>query len=107
MATIEEWLKTFESRDTVVKLLCDNGIAALPIYRLDEVAAHPQLAARGSMPALDLPYFGSTSIPVLPFRYSNAAIEVGPHLAQLGEDNYDVLAQIPQLHTRASKRVAR
>ena len=93
MATIEEWLKTFESRDAVVKLLCDNGIAALPIYRLDEVAAHPQLAARGSMPALDLPYFGSTAIPVLPFRYSDAAIEVGPRLAQLGEDNYAVLAR--------------
>jgi hypothetical protein len=48
---------------------------------------------RGSMPELDLPYFGATAIPVLPFRYSDVAIEVGPRLAQLGEDNYDVLAR--------------
>jgi CoA:oxalate CoA-transferase len=91
MAMIEQWLKTFESRDAAVRLLCDNGIAAQPVYRLDEVAAHPQLAARGSMVPLDLPYFGPIQFPVLPFRYSDAAVGIDPRCALLGEDNYDVL----------------
>src|SRR6185437_16736645 len=87
----EAWLKSFGSREEPLRLLRQAGIAAMPLYRVDEVANHPQLAARGSLVSTQAPPFGRISYPVLPFRYSDAAIEVKPHCAMLGEDNYEVL----------------
>jgi crotonobetainyl-CoA:carnitine CoA-transferase CaiB-like acyl-CoA transferase len=37
--------------------------------------------------------FGRISLPVLPFRFSNAAVEIDPKCAVIGEDNHKVLAR--------------
>lgn len=88
---IEDWMRTFEVREELINLLRDSGIAAMPVYRLDEVAAHPQIAARGSLPTLDLTAYGPTQMPMPAFRFSETSIEIGPRCALLGEDNYAVL----------------
>ncbi len=93
---IERWLKSFASRDTPLALLHKAGIAAMAIYRVDEVARHPHLAARGSLTKIEVPGFGQTQFPVLPFRYSETAIEVGSKCALLGEDNFEVLSRYLQ-----------
>jgi crotonobetainyl-CoA:carnitine CoA-transferase CaiB-like acyl-CoA transferase len=92
-AAIEAWLKRFDSRDEPVRLLHQAGIPAMPLYRVDEVASHPQLAARGSLAQMDVPPFDRISLPVLPFRYSDARIEIKPYCAMLGQDNYEVLRE--------------
>jgi crotonobetainyl-CoA:carnitine CoA-transferase CaiB-like acyl-CoA transferase len=92
-SAIEGWLKSFGSRDEPLRLLHQAGIAAMPLYRVDEVANHPHLASRGSLPAIDAPPFGRIAFPVLPFRFSDAAVEIDPYCAMLGQDNYEVLRQ--------------
>jgi crotonobetainyl-CoA:carnitine CoA-transferase CaiB-like acyl-CoA transferase len=92
-AAIETWLKNCASRDQAVGLLHQAGIAAMPLYRVDEVADHPHLAARGSFATMEVSPFGRISLPVLPFRFSGAAVEIDPRCAILGEDNYEVLAK--------------
>ncbi|GEM_PF-4656 len=92
-AVIETWLKTFDSRDEPVRLLRQAGIAAMPLYRIDEVVSHPHLAARGSLAQIEVPPFGRISLPMLPFRYSGAEIEIKPYCALLGQDNYEVLRE--------------
>jgi crotonobetainyl-CoA:carnitine CoA-transferase CaiB-like acyl-CoA transferase len=91
-AALEAWLRTFASRDEAVGALHHAGIAAMPLYRVDEVANHPHLAARGSFQTKDVKPFGPIALPVLPFRYSDAAIEIDSKCSVLGEDNYEVLA---------------
>jgi crotonobetainyl-CoA:carnitine CoA-transferase CaiB-like acyl-CoA transferase len=92
-AAIEAWLKGFDSREEPVRLLHQAGIAAMPLYRVDEVASHPHLAARGSFAQLEMPPFGRISLPMLPLRFSDAHIEIKPYCARLGEDNYEVLRE--------------
>ncbi len=90
---IEDWLKSFASREEAVATLHRAGIAAMPLYRVDEVANHSHLAARGSFETREVAPFGPIAMPVLPFRYSEAAIEIDPRCAVLGEDNYAVLSK--------------
>ena len=90
-ATIEGWLKSCASREEAVEMLHQTGVAAMPLYRVDEVANHPHLAARGSFATTDVQPFGRISLPVLPFRFSDAAVEIDPKCAILGEDNHEVL----------------
>jgi crotonobetainyl-CoA:carnitine CoA-transferase CaiB-like acyl-CoA transferase len=92
-AAIEGWLKSRASRDEAVDLLHQAGIAAMPLYRVDEVANHPHLATRGSFATMEVSPFGRISLPVLPFRFSNAAVEIDPKCAVIGEDNHKVLAR--------------
>jgi len=92
-AIVEQWLGTFESREKLVELLRGHGLAAMPVYRIDEMVAHPQPAARGSIPTVDLTAFGPIPIPMPSFRYSETSIEIGPRCALLGEDNYAVLGK--------------
>jgi crotonobetainyl-CoA:carnitine CoA-transferase CaiB-like acyl-CoA transferase len=63
----------------------------MPLYRVDEVANHPHLAARGSLATRKIAAFGDIQLPVLPFRYSNSEVGIDPKCAMLGEDNYEVL----------------
>jgi len=90
-AAIEGWLKSAESRDEAVRQLRQAGIAAMPLYRLDEAANHPHLAARGSFVTVQVPAFGPIAFPVLPFRFSDASIEIDSKCAVVGEDNHEVL----------------
>jgi crotonobetainyl-CoA:carnitine CoA-transferase CaiB-like acyl-CoA transferase len=90
---IEVWLKNQPSRDEAVALLHRAGIAATALYRVDEVVHHPHLAARGSFVLKDVTSFGPTALPVLPFRYSDASIEIDPKCALLGEHNHEVLGK--------------
>ena len=92
-AIVEEWMRTFESREELTGLLRDNGMAAMPVYRVDEVVAHPQIAARGSLATLDLTAYGPIQIPVPAFRYSQTPNEIDPRCALLGEDNHAVLGK--------------
>jgi crotonobetainyl-CoA:carnitine CoA-transferase CaiB-like acyl-CoA transferase len=98
-AMVEAWMGTFAVREELLATLRDNGFAAMPVYRVDEVAAHPQLAARGSMPAVDLTAYGAIPIPMPSFRYSAATVEIGPRCALLGEDNRAVLEKYLRYET--------
>ncbi|HEY2104367.1 MAG TPA: CoA transferase [Candidatus Binataceae bacterium] len=90
---IEGWLKSCPSREEAVTQLHQAGIAAMPLYRVDEVANHPHLAARGSFATTEVAPFGPISLPVLPFRFSGTAVEIDPKCAILGEHNHEVLAR--------------
>jgi crotonobetainyl-CoA:carnitine CoA-transferase CaiB-like acyl-CoA transferase len=92
-AIVEEWMRTFEVREELVGLLRDNGLAAMPVYRIDEMVAHPQLAARGSLVTRDLTAFGPIPLPMPAFRYTETSIEIDPRCALLGEDNQEVLGK--------------
>jgi CoA:oxalate CoA-transferase len=90
---IETWLKSLGSREDAVGLLHQAGIAAMPLYRMDEVVNHPHHAARGTFVKVEAGAFGPIAFPVLPFRYSDAAIEIGSRCSLVGEDNYEVLGK--------------
>jgi crotonobetainyl-CoA:carnitine CoA-transferase CaiB-like acyl-CoA transferase len=90
-AAIEQWMAGFGSREELMVALRDRGIAAMPIYRLDEVANHPHLAARRTFVTLEAAPFGPTQFPVLPFRYSGAEIAIDTKCSLIGADNNDVL----------------
>jgi crotonobetainyl-CoA:carnitine CoA-transferase CaiB-like acyl-CoA transferase len=88
---IETWLKGLESRDEAVDRLHQAGIAAMPLYRIDEVVNHPHLAARGTFATVEIRGFGPIKFPVPPMRFSDAAIEIGAKCSVVGEDNHEVL----------------
>ncbi len=88
---IEDWLKSFPSRDDALKILNANHILAAPVLDIAQAIEQPQFKQRQVMRDVDHPVFGNLQLPVTPLRFSESATEIAGPAPMVGEHNLSVL----------------
>jgi crotonobetainyl-CoA:carnitine CoA-transferase CaiB-like acyl-CoA transferase len=84
-----------QDRDALVDALLARGIPAAPVVPARDVAANPQMRARGFFEAIVHPVTGTHELPALPMRFS--ALTGGWYRAPaptLGQHNDEVLREL-------------
>jgi CoA:oxalate CoA-transferase len=89
---IEEWLKSFPSRDDALKILNANHILAAPVLSVAQALEQPQFVARGFIQQVEHPELGDLPLPVTPLRFSESATEIQRPAPKIGEHNLSVLS---------------
>jgi len=88
---IEDWLKSFPSRDDALKILNANHILAAPVLDIAQAIDQPQFKVRQVMRDVDHPVLGNLQLPVTPLRFSKSATEIAGPAPMVGEHNLSVL----------------
>ncbi|HXR34786.1 MAG TPA: CoA transferase [Candidatus Binataceae bacterium] len=88
---IEDWLKSFPSRDDALKILNANHILAAPVLDIAQAIEQPQFKVREVMRDVDHPVLGNLQLPVTPLRFSESATEIAGPAPMVGEHNLSVL----------------
>jgi len=89
---IEDWLKSFPSRDDALKILNANHILAAPVLSVAQALEQPQFAARGFIQQVEHPELGDVPLPVTPLRFSQSATGIRRPAPKIGEHNLSVLS---------------
>jgi crotonobetainyl-CoA:carnitine CoA-transferase CaiB-like acyl-CoA transferase len=89
---IEDWLKSFPSRDDALKILNANHILAAPVLSVAQALEQPQFAARGFIQQVEHPELGEVALPVTPLRFSQSATGIRRPAPKIGEHNLSVLS---------------
>lgn len=90
---IEEWLKSFPSRDDALKILNANHILAAPVLSIDQAISQPQFNERGVIQEVEHPALGKIQLPVTPLHFSESATEIQGPAPMVGEHNLSVLTE--------------
>jgi crotonobetainyl-CoA:carnitine CoA-transferase CaiB-like acyl-CoA transferase len=88
---IEEWLKSFPSRDDALKILNANHVLAAPVLDIAQAIEQPQFKERGTIHDVEHPVLGNLQLPVTPLRFSESATEIQGPAPMVGEHNLTVL----------------
>jgi crotonobetainyl-CoA:carnitine CoA-transferase CaiB-like acyl-CoA transferase len=67
---VEEWLKSFRSRDAAISALESERIPCAPVLTLNDAMAQPHLIERGTVRKVSDPQIGEFAIPGNPVRFS-------------------------------------
>jgi CoA:oxalate CoA-transferase len=89
---IEDWLKSFPSREDALKILNANHILAAPVLSVAQAMEQPQFAARGFIQQVEHPALGDVPLPVTPLRFSQSATGIRRPAPKIGEHNLSVLS---------------
>jgi CoA:oxalate CoA-transferase len=89
---IEEWLKSFPSRDDALKILNANHILAAPVLSVAQAMEQPQFKERGFIQNVEHPVIGDLPLPTSPLRFSESATGIAGPAPLLGEHNFSVLS---------------
>jgi crotonobetainyl-CoA:carnitine CoA-transferase CaiB-like acyl-CoA transferase len=90
---IEEWLRSFGSRDEALKFLLDRHYLAAPVLDLRRTVDLIKGEGRGALQNLDVPGYGEIPLPKVPYLFSETKVEFQPILSMVGEDNREILSQ--------------
>ncbi|MFZ2997433.1 CaiB/BaiF CoA transferase family protein [Sphingobium sp.] len=92
LALTEEWTleRSAEEAETV---LSQHGVPCGRYREIGELLDDPQLAARGAFAEIS-DGAGAFKVPNPPFRMSGSRAEARDHVARLGEEGADILAQL-------------
>ena len=91
-----DWTRT-RARDDMIRLLIEAGVPCAPVRELDEVAADPETASRGTLIESEFPTRGRVRVAGSPIKLSDAPQPAAEELRrppQLGEHTQEVLASI-------------
>lgn len=88
---IEDWMRSFGSRDDVLKFLLDRHYLAAPVQDLRQTVDMIKREGRGALQNLDVPGYGDVSLPKVPYLFSETKVEFQPIMSMVGEDNHDIL----------------
>ena len=91
---IEEWLRTFPSRDAAVRVLEAGRIPCAPVLTLQEAIAHPHLRERGTVRRVKDRLIGEFDIPGMPAKFSQWPAPASLRADLLGEHNERVLREL-------------
>lgn len=91
---IEEWLRTFPSRDAAIAALEAARIPCAPVLTLHEAIAHPHLRERGTVRHVKDRLIGEFDIPGMPAKFSAWPDRTDLHADLLGEHNEQVLRDL-------------
>jgi crotonobetainyl-CoA:carnitine CoA-transferase CaiB-like acyl-CoA transferase len=90
---IEEWLRSFSSRDAVLKFLSDRHYLSAPVLDLRETVELIKKEGRGALQTLEIPGYGEIPLPKVPYLFSETKVEFQPILSMAGEDNRQILRE--------------
>lgn len=103
MARVESWTSS-RTRAECERVIGGAGVPVTAYQSVREAMASAQLAHRGTL-VLVRDAAGTYRVPNLPFRLSEAAVEVGGHVPALGEHSEQVLAELAGLSGDALQAV--
>jgi CoA:oxalate CoA-transferase len=89
---IEDWLKSFPSRDDALKILNANHILAAPVLDIAQAIEQPQFKERDVVREVEHPAFGNLQLPVTPLRFSESVTDISSRAPMIGEHNLSVLS---------------
>jgi CoA:oxalate CoA-transferase len=90
---IEEWLRSFSSRDAALKFLSDRHYLSAPVLNLRETVDLIKNEGRGALQVLEIPGYGEIPLPKVPYLFSETKVEFQPILSMAGEDNRQILRE--------------
>ena len=90
---IEEWLHTLPDDEAALLVLAEARISSGPVLSQEEIWRHPHYNARGAFQEIDYPEVGPVGVVSPPYRFSATPAAVSGPAPQLGEHNYQVLAE--------------
>jgi CoA:oxalate CoA-transferase len=91
---VEEWLKTFPSRDAAISALESERIPCAPVLTLNDAMAQPHLIERGTVRKVSDPQIGEFAIPGNPVRFSEWSGGRDLKADLLGAHNDDILGEL-------------
>lgn len=94
IALVEEWLQSFPSRDEPLALLEQAHILSASVLDTPSVMNNPHTIARKALGEINQPGVGKIRLPVAPFHFSDAKVEIPGRAPLIGEHNDIVLAQV-------------
>lgn len=83
---LAQWFM-MRTRAEIFRQCREARLPIAPVYRIDELIAHPQLAARGFMMAVERPGMSALQLPGLPMQLSKTPWRVRLPAPWLGEHN--------------------
>jgi crotonobetainyl-CoA:carnitine CoA-transferase CaiB-like acyl-CoA transferase len=90
---LEEWVRK-RDRDEVIEDMNRAGIAAAPIYHVDETVQDPHLKEREMFVEVKHPLAGKIKVPNFPFKMSETPGEIERAAPILGQDNQEILVEL-------------
>lgn len=94
MALVRAWCAAQPGRDAALAALDAAGVPAAPVQTIDQVAADPQIAARGMIVEQTHPRLGKLRLPNLPFRFSDLDMPIPSVAPDLGQHNGEIAAEL-------------
>jgi CoA:oxalate CoA-transferase len=91
---IEDWLKTFATRDDALAALDQERVPCAPVLTVNEATRHPHLNQRKTVRWVDDPLLGRVAVPGVPVKFSSWPDRTELRTARLGEDNERVLREL-------------
>jgi crotonobetainyl-CoA:carnitine CoA-transferase CaiB-like acyl-CoA transferase len=92
-ADIAEYTKNFKSKDLIARFE-KAGVAAGPIYRMNEMFADPQVKHLGMAAPLKHPKLGDTALVAQPFRMSKHPFKIRTAPPECGEHTDEVMKEL-------------
>ena len=90
---IEEWLQTLPDDEAALLVLAEARISSGPVLSQEEIWRHPHYNARGAFREIEYPEVGPVGVVSPPYRFSATPAAVRGPAPQLGQHNYEVLAE--------------
>jgi formyl-CoA transferase len=91
---VEQWLQSFPNRDEPLALLEQAHILSAPVLDTPSVMNNPHTIARKALGEIHQPGVGKIRLPVAPFHFSGARVEIPGRAPLIGEHNDLVLAEV-------------
>lgn len=95
-ALIEQWT-TRHDKLALMKLLQENGVAAMPSMKAEDLFADPHLAARDAILEIEHPVLGKRRTIAPPWKLTETPAQVFSAAPLLGQDNEYVFRNLLQL----------
>jgi CoA:oxalate CoA-transferase len=91
---IEDWMKTFKTRDEILEALDNERVPCAPVLTVNEAVNHPHLNQRKTVKWIKDPLLGQVAVPSVPVKFSAWPDRMDLRTARLGEDNERVLKEL-------------
>lgn len=91
---IEDWMKTYATRDEVLAVLDKERVPCAPVLTVNEATNHPHLKERKTVRWIEDPLLGKVAIPGVPVKFSAWPDKTDLRTARLGEDNERILHEL-------------
>jgi CoA:oxalate CoA-transferase len=88
---VEEWLKTFPTRDDAIAALDAERVPCAPVLTVNEAMKHPHMTERKTVRWVEDPQLGRVAITAMPVKFSAWPDRSDVHASRLGEDNEKIL----------------
>ena len=90
---IEDWLQTLPDDEAALLVLAEARVSSGPVLSQEQIWRHPHYNARDAFQEIEYREVGPVGVVSPPYRFSATPAAVSGPAPQLGEHNYQVLAE--------------